>query len=172
MITSDTVPLLILNLWKSKFFEQELAMRKIVGKVVLPKVLSSPADWNGIIFINLQIPLFSVKMLIFHFTEDFNFAGCPCYQWWLLFSKAVQRKPPESFIRSSLLWYLPGSYWSSQSTSKMCSHWTGQSSVLCQSKFLCWLRMQLKRLLWRKVSVKGVAVWGTSLPFEKVLSVA
>ena len=172
MITSDTVPLLILNLWKSKFFEQELAMRKIVGKVVLLKVLISPTDCNGIIFLNLQIPLFSIKLLIFHFPEDFDFTGGPCYQCWLFFSKAVQRKPPKSFIRSSLLWYLPGSYWSSQSTSKTCSRWPGQSSVLCQSKFLYWLRMQLKRLLWRKVSDEGVAVWGTTLPFEKVLSVA
>lgn len=134
VIMSDTVPLLILKPWKRKFFEQELAMRMIVGEILLPKDMCCPTDCNGVTFLNLRIPQFSIKMWIFHFPEDFNDRRWSVLP--VLFSKAIQCKPSESIIRSSLFCCLPGSYWSNQSTSKTCWHWPGQAGLLNQSKFL------------------------------------
>lgn len=100
-------------------------MRKIMGKIFLPKVTCYPTDCDGVTFLNLQIPLFSIKMWIFHFPE-----GCNDHRWSVLpvfFSKAIQCKSSESITRSSLFCCLPGSYWSSQEHFKdvFALAWTG-----------------------------------------------
>lgn len=76
VMMSDTVPLLILNIWK-KNFEHELVMRKTMGEVILLKVWRCCTDCNGIIFLNLHVPLFSIKVLIFRFPDIFNSTGEP-----------------------------------------------------------------------------------------------
>lgn len=74
VIMSDTIPLLVLNIWK-KNFEHELVMSKTMGEVILLKVSRCPTDCNGIIFLNLHVPFFSIKMLLFHFPDVFSSTG-------------------------------------------------------------------------------------------------
>lgn len=48
-----------------------------MDEVILLKVWRCRTDCNGIIFLNLHVPLFSIKVLIFRFPDIFNSTGEP-----------------------------------------------------------------------------------------------